>query len=91
MILTDPNLPDNPVVFANCPFQDLTGYQGDEVLGRNCSFLQGAHTDRESVDELRQAVNEPLRRLEPRSTRSQRGYFLTSDGAAFILFDGLRR
>jgi hypothetical protein len=32
MILTDPNLPDNPVVFANCPFQDLTGYQGTRPL-----------------------------------------------------------
>src|SRR3712207_5680401 len=58
MILTDPNLPDNPIVFANRAFQDLTGYTEEEVLGRNCRFLQGAHTDREAVAELREAVSE---------------------------------
>jgi PAS domain S-box-containing protein len=57
MILTDPNLPDNPIVFANRAFQDLSGYTEEEVLGRNCRFLQGAHTDRETVAELRDAVN----------------------------------
>jgi len=36
-ILTDPNLPDNPIVFANRAFQDLTGYTEEEVLGRHRS------------------------------------------------------
>jgi PAS domain S-box-containing protein len=56
MILTDPNLPDNPIVFANRAFHDLTGYTQEEVLGRNCRFLQGARTDRETVREMRDAV-----------------------------------
>ncbi|MEH3048207.1 histidine kinase famiy protein [Sphingomonas adhaesiva] len=56
MILTDPNLDDNPIVFANKAFFDLTGYEEDEVLGRNCRFLQGAQTDRHAVAELREAV-----------------------------------
>lgn len=56
MILTDPNKDDNPIVFANKAFLDLTGYEEDEVLGRNCRFLQGAMTDRSAVDELRTAV-----------------------------------
>ena len=58
MILTDPNQPDNPVVFANQAFQDLTGYEHDEVIGRNCRFLQGVNTDREKVAELRLAIEE---------------------------------
>ncbi|MGT2512924.1 PAS domain-containing protein [Sphingomonas panni] len=41
MIVTDPNLPDNPIIFANPAFLSMTGYGGDEVLGRNCRFLQG--------------------------------------------------
>lgn len=56
MILTDPRAPDNPIAFANKAFLDLTGYEEDEVLGRNCRFLQGADTDRETVAELRDAI-----------------------------------
>lgn len=56
MILTDPAQDDNPIVFANNAFLDLTGYDLDEVVGRNCRFLQGAQTDREVVRQLREAV-----------------------------------
>jgi PAS domain S-box-containing protein len=56
MILTDPHQPDNPIVFANKAFLDLTLYEEAEVLGRNCRFLQGAQTDREMVRQLRDAV-----------------------------------
>ncbi|MCW2365181.1 PAS domain S-box-containing protein [Sphingobium sp. B7D2B] len=56
MILTDPNLPDNPIVFANKAFLDLTLYEESEIIGRNCRFLQGAETDRERIAELRDAV-----------------------------------
>jgi PAS domain S-box-containing protein len=58
MVLTDPNQDDNPIVFANKAFLDLTGYEESEVLGRNCRFLQGAMTDRETVAEIRKAVTE---------------------------------
>jgi PAS domain S-box-containing protein len=58
MILTDPNQHDNPIVFANKAFLDLTGYEENEILGRNCRFLQGAMTDRETVAEIRKAVME---------------------------------
>jgi PAS domain S-box-containing protein len=57
MTLTDPNQPDNPIVFANKAFLDLTGYEEHEILGRNCRFLQGAETDRDAVAELRAAID----------------------------------
>ena len=56
MILTDPHQPDNPIVFANKAFLDLTLYEEEEVLGRNCRFLQGAQTDREMVAKLRETI-----------------------------------
>ncbi|WP_306392844.1 response regulator [Telluria beijingensis] len=58
MLITDPRQEDNPIVFANGAFVDLTGYQEHEILGRNCRFLQGPDTDRATVAELRRAVQE---------------------------------
>jgi PAS domain S-box-containing protein len=56
MVVTDPRLPDNPIVFANRSFLSLTGYDSTEVLGRNCRFLQGPDTDPASVALVRSAV-----------------------------------
>ena len=55
-VLSDPTLPDNPVVFATPDFYKLTGYTSKEVLGRNCRFLQGPGTDKKSVDIIRKAI-----------------------------------
>ena len=56
MIVTDPRLPDNPIVFANDAFCRLTGYSKAEILGRNCRFLQGPDTHPEAVKALRDAI-----------------------------------
>ncbi|KQS03479.1 histidine kinase [Sphingomonas sp. Leaf357] len=56
MVITDPRQPDNPIVFCNQAFQQLTGYHRHEIIGRNCRFLQGPDTDPEAVRRLRQAV-----------------------------------
>jgi PAS domain S-box-containing protein len=58
MIVTDPHQPDNPIVFANPAFLNMTGYEPDELMGRNCRLLQGPETDRETVDEVRRAIEE---------------------------------
>ena len=41
MAVIDPNKEDNLIVFVNGAFLDLIGYKEEEVLGRNCRFLQG--------------------------------------------------
>ena len=58
MIVTDPGLPDNPVVFANKAFLTMTGYTPDEIYGHNCRFLQGPETDQKTVAEIRRAIDE---------------------------------
>ncbi|MGO4475561.1 histidine kinase famiy protein [Massilia sp. 2TAF26] len=58
MVVTDPRQPDNPIVFANGAFFDLTGYTDEEVIGRNCRFLQGPQSDRRTVEEVRNALKE---------------------------------
>ncbi len=56
MIVTDAHQTDNPIIFANDAFLSLTGYARDDVIGRNCRFLQGPDTDPDAVTLLRQAV-----------------------------------
>ena len=56
MVVTDPRQTDNPVVMANPAFLNLTGYGAEEVVGRNCRFLQGPDTAPTAVAEIRAAV-----------------------------------
>jgi PAS domain S-box-containing protein len=54
--ITDPHQSDNPLVYANEGFERITGYDSEEILGKNCRFLQGPATDPEAIDQLRTAV-----------------------------------
>lgn len=56
MIITDPRLPDNPIVFVNDAFGKLTGYDRSEIMGRNCRFLQGQDTDMDDIGRVRDAI-----------------------------------
>ena len=54
--LVDPYGEDLPIVFANRAFRQLTGYSEDEVVGRNCRFLQGPDTDPEAIGRIREGI-----------------------------------
>nr|AML76646.1 putative LOV domain-containing protein [Pulvigera lyellii] len=56
LVLADPRLPDSPIVHASDVFCELTGYSREEVVGRNCRFLQGPETDPAAVREIRDAI-----------------------------------
>jgi PAS domain S-box-containing protein len=56
--ITDPSQPDNPLVYVNPAFERTTGYAAEEVLGRNCRFLQGEERDQPALGELRAAIRE---------------------------------
>ncbi len=45
-VIADPHLPDCPIVFASDAFLELTGYSREEILGRNCRFLQASNPRR---------------------------------------------
>lgn len=64
MAIVDPNLPDQPVIYVNGAFTKLTGYEAKSVIGRNCRFLQGAETDRQSVLRIREAISEQRQIVE---------------------------
>nr|AHZ63903.1 phototropin [Coleochaete irregularis] len=57
-VITDPRLEENPIIFASDSFLELTEYSREEVLGRNCRFLQGPDTDKESVKKIREAIDQ---------------------------------
>ena len=56
VVITDPALPDNPIIFVSDEFEKQTGYSPQEALGRNCRFLQGPDTDPEAVEAIRRAL-----------------------------------
>ncbi|TMT81382.1 PAS domain S-box protein [Haloterrigena sp. H1] len=56
--LSDPNKEDNPLTYVNEQFSELTGYNKEEILGKNCRFLQEDGADPETVSTIRQAIEE---------------------------------
>lgn len=77
LCITDPKLPDNPIVYVNAAFTELTGYEAKEIVGRNCRFLQGPLTTRESIDSVREILAE--RRVDTIEILNYR-----KDGSTFL-------
>ncbi len=50
------SLPDNPIVYANQAFEAMSGYSQEDIVGRNCRFLQGADREQEALDTIRAAL-----------------------------------
>lgn len=62
MVVSDPTLPDCPLIYVNAAFETLTGFPAAEILGRNCRFMQGPLTDPNDVARLKDAITrrEPI-------------------------------
>jgi len=58
VVITDPSQTDNPIIYCNPAFAQITGYQLTEIIGRNCRFLQGAETDPKALAEIRTAITQ---------------------------------
>ena len=56
ILISDARLPDMPVIYCNEAFSRITQYSREEVLGKNCRFLQGAETDPHKVGQIREAL-----------------------------------
>jgi DNA-binding CsgD family transcriptional regulator len=55
-VISDPSLPNNPIVAVNDAFCELTQYPPDEVLDRNCKFLAGSDTEPWLTDKIREGL-----------------------------------
>ncbi len=58
VLMTDPRQPDNPVIYVNSAFSEITGYKAEEALGRNCRFLQCPESDPKMVQAMREAIQQ---------------------------------
>lgn len=56
MALSDPHLPDHPIIAVNPAFEAMTGYPAAEIVGRNCRMLQGPGTDLETAGKLGRVI-----------------------------------
>ena len=56
-VVSDPHLPDNPIIECNAPFLELTGFSREEVIGRNCRFLRGPDTEPWLSEKMREAIH----------------------------------
>ncbi|MFS0807343.1 PAS domain-containing protein [Shouchella sp. 1P01AA] len=54
--ITDPSLVDNPIIFINQGFTDITQYHLEEVMGKNCRFLQGENTNKEDLKKISESL-----------------------------------
>lgn len=57
ILIIDPVQPDAPIIFASPSFEKITGYSAAEALGRNCRFLQGPDSDKNSAVQLEEAIH----------------------------------
>ena len=99
MTITDPRLPDNPLVYVNKQFEILTGYSQDEVAGQNCRFLQQDDDNQPGLTELRAAIREGRNtRVELRNYRKDGSLFwnelyltaIRDDAGDIIYFFGVQ-
>ena len=58
VFIVDATRPDMPVIYVNTAFERLTGYQGEESLGKNCCFFFDEREDQAALAEVRQALAE---------------------------------
>ncbi|NIA70820.1 diguanylate cyclase [Pelagibius litoralis] len=58
VVITDTTLPDDPIIYMNPAFEQLTGYTAAETIGRNCRFLQGPETDKVTLATMRKAIDD---------------------------------
>ena len=56
IVIADALADDMPVVYVNPAFERITGYRSEEVLNRNCRFLQGPDTDQPERRAVRDAI-----------------------------------
>ncbi|MDE0798735.1 MAG: PAS domain S-box protein [Nitrosomonadaceae bacterium] len=54
--LADPDMEDMPLVYVNKAFENMTGYTMEEVVGKNCRFMQGEEREQKERYMMQEAI-----------------------------------
>ncbi|MEW5770779.1 MAG: PAS domain S-box protein [Pseudomonadota bacterium] len=89
--IADASQPDLPLIYVNPAFERLSGYAQEELIGRNCRFLQGDDQGQLGLDEVRAALREGRSaRALLRNYRKDGGLFWNDLSIAPVRDDGGR-
>ena len=58
ILITDAQANDDPIIYANQAFLKMSGYTKDEIIGKNCRFMQGNETEHQEIKKIAQAMQE---------------------------------
>ncbi|MBE9093702.1 PAS domain-containing sensor histidine kinase [Tychonema sp. LEGE 07203] len=56
IVISDATNPEHPIIYCNPAFESMTGYRRQEIIGKNCRFLQGNDTDSDALKTIHQAL-----------------------------------
>lgn len=77
VIITDNRLEDNPIIYCNKAFEEMTGYNYDDIIGHNCRFLQALDRSQPEREKIEMAVkSNDACRVEIRNYKKKRRTFL---------------
>lgn len=79
LTLADADSEDAPLLFVNTAFSEMTGYDPEDCIGRNCRFLQGHQRTQDGIGQIRRFIKDPTRTYQRASIVNFR-----KSGASFI-------
>jgi diguanylate cyclase (GGDEF)-like protein/PAS domain S-box-containing protein len=85
--ISDPCLPDNPLIFVNNAFSKITGYSREEIFNRNCRFLQGVDKNQRQMDVLQDAIKNAKRCLVTLKNYHKNGTMFWNELSVSPVFD----
>jgi len=85
--ISDPNQEDNPLIFVNQVFTEIFGYSKEEVLGKNCRFLQANDRDQANLQKIRDAVKEHKETITVLRNYTKEGKLIYNEIKVSPIFD----